>query len=436
MRLSTKFILLIAGSVIIPLIVMFFIFLRGMGDPAGRFSPIKLLQLRKTISELEVHGGDPEKIRNLFEKISPHFEILIIDQGERIVYSSTKTKSYTDFLRIGENGYHYTFIHLRVPDKDGVVYSTLIGLPMEKVPGSRRPYFMFIVFGSVLLFMILMSVFIIRSINNSISHLEKATRSISEGNLDFRLEARGNDSIASLTRSFDKMRENVLDETASRSRFLMAVSHDLKTPLSSITGYLDAIQDGMAETPEQLEKYLSIIRDKTGVLESRIRQLIDFVKMETGEWERSRENVCLSAFLQEAVTVFGREAEARGYSFEPLIDIDRDVEISMDGDLVFRVLENLVNNAFIYAYPGSVIGLKAVQQDNQITLLIKNRGEDIAKKDIPFIFEPFYRGSKARSEPGFGLGLSVVKSVVSSHGWEIKVNSQGGETSFTVLIPL
>ena len=231
------------------------------------------------------------------------------------------------------------------------------------------------------------------------------------------------------------MRERVREESAARSRFIMAVSHDLKTPLASITGYLDAIQEGMASDPQALEKYLTVIRDKTGLLESRIRQLIDYIKLETSEWKRSRQDVLLAQFLDEAATVFATEAAARGFAFERTIGIGQDLRVSMDGDLVYRALENLVDNAFRYATPASPIRFEAAQDAQQVLVRIINRGAGISEKDIPFIFEPFYRGSRTRGETGFGLGLSVVKSVISSHGWDVTVRSHDGETCFAIAIP-
>jgi signal transduction histidine kinase len=288
---------------------------------------------------------------------------------------------------------------------------------------------------SVLGFMILMSVIIIRSINVSIARLEEGTRRISEGDLDFELQARGNDRIASLTRSFEHMRRRVREETATRSRFIMAVSHDLKTPLSSITGYLDAIGDGIASDPQQLEKYLAIIRDKAGLLGSRISQLIDYVKLDTADWRRSRESIPLAAFLNEAMTVFHTEAEVRGFGFDSSVNIGAGITVSMDGDLVYRALENLVQNAFRYGEASSTISFRAAAEDSLIILQITNRGKAIPPEDLPFIFEPFFRGTRARREGGFGLGLSVVKSVVTSHGWKIAAASNDGETSFIIAIP-
>jgi signal transduction histidine kinase len=391
--------------------------------------------LKRTFYELRNEEIDTERIHPLFEKISNLAETLIIDEKGHIVSSSVPSSSLRDFLDDDRREYRYSYNYINTTAPDGKSYSVVVALPVEKNADSQRWYSMLLIPFPPLLFVIFMSIFIIRSINVSISRLEEATRNIIDGNLDFHLEAKGNDSIASLTRSFNMMRERVREETAARARFIMAISHDLKTPLSSITGYLDAIGDGMAASPENLDKYLSIIRDKTGLLESRIRQLIDFVKLETSEWKRSLQDVPVSSFLDEAITVFGVEAEALGFRLESRNEIDEDLEISMDSDLVFRAIENLVSNAFRYAEPGSAIGFKAWMEEGRVIIQIRNSGEEISSEDMPFIFEPFFRGTKSRRETGFGLGLATVKSVISSHGWEIGVLSKEGTTVFTISIP-
>ena len=301
MRLSTKFVLLIAGSIIVPVLAMLLIFLSNFTASSGETVPSELPKLKRTLRELDDQHIDVQRIPDLIREASPHAAVFILDSENRIIDSSTQSDALIDFLIMPGSETIYTFFTARVADPSGDNYSVVVGVPAPRGLDSFERYRVFVVPASFLVFITIMSVLIIRSINVSISRLEEATRRISEGNLDFRLEAKGSDSIASLTRSFDAMRNRVREETAARSRFLMAVSHDLKTPLSSITGYLDAIQDGMAENPETLDKYLSVIRDKTGLLESRIRQLIDFVKLEMGQWQRSREDVLLYPFLDAPV---------------------------------------------------------------------------------------------------------------------------------------
>ena len=434
MRLGTKFVLLIAGTFIVPLITVLLMALVALTvlPNQNRLNTLRTIFRADAIRKERI---DPAEVLERVREISPTLEVLVYSAEGTLVSSSLPTDSIRQLL--SPTGYQvHTFSRFPMLSRDGTPYSLVLGIPLKSTDNpSWQRFIPMIALLSVLAFMILMSVFIIRSINTSIARLEEGTRRISEGDMDFQLEARGNDRIASLTRSFDNMRRRVQEETATRSRFIMAVSHDLKTPLSSITGYLDAIGDGIASDPAQLDKYLAIIRDKAGLLESRIGQLIDYVKLDTADWRRSRDSIALGGFLNEAVTVFRTEAEARGFGFDAAVRVPPAVSLMMDGDLVYRALENLVQNAFRYGEPESTIRFRAETADGATTLRISNRGPGIPAEDLPFIFEPFFRGTRARREGGFGLGLSVVKFVVTSHGWDIAAESGNGETSFTLTIP-
>ncbi|MFW5783576.1 MAG: sensor histidine kinase [Spirochaetota bacterium] len=233
------------------------------------------------------------------------------------------------------------------------------------------------------------------------------------------------------------MRRQLKDQFDRGSRFLMGLSHDLKTPLSSIVGYVDAIRDGHADSAEKLEKYTSIIKTKAALLESRITALIDYAKQETHEWETSLEPVELRPFLAEFVEIAEIEAAAKGHPFSHLVDVPDGLAVRMDPAMVTRALENLLDNAFRYAFDHGAIGLEARATSKTVVVAISNEGEGIADADTARIFDPLFRTSHGRNSPGFGLGLSTVRSVVTSHGWSIDVHSvPGGITRFIVTIPL
>ena len=283
----------------------------------------------------------------------------------------------------------------------------------------------------------LLSLIVIRSINSSLKKIEEATRKVAEGNYDFELPVRGNDSIASLSRSFNIMIEKVREEYSRRARFFMGVSHDLKTPLASISGYADAILEGYADSKESLDKYAGIIKDKSGLLLDRVYHLIDFVKLETGEWKISFQDTPLKKFLLGIIDAASVDAELYHYTFESKIFIPDSVVVPMDTGLVRRSFDNIIHNAFRYAEEGTRIKITAEEGNGGITISIANRGKGIPEEDLHYIFEPFYRGSSTRNEDGFGLGLANVASVIKSHGWEISVTSvPGGITTFTIFVPL
>jgi signal transduction histidine kinase len=273
------------------------------------------------------------------------------------------------------------------------------------------------------------SFWIVRRFNRSVRSLEAATRRVADGELDFSLPVHGNDEVASLTRSFDRMRGSLKEEFARRARFIMGVSHDLRTPLALIQGYVEAVADGKAADPDTRRKYLSIVQDKTRALDAMVTDLIEFVRMDTGEWKLTHRPVALAPFLRPIAQRYAEDAAILRRSFTHAIDLADDVEVSMDEALLGRALENLIGNAIRYTAESGSIELRAFLEKGVPVLTITDSGIGIPAEDLPLIFDPFYRGTNARREQGIGLGLATVKSIVEGHGWTIAVASDVGKGS-------
>jgi signal transduction histidine kinase len=231
------------------------------------------------------------------------------------------------------------------------------------------------------------------------------------------------------------MRKTIKENSAQRARFLMAVSHDLKTPLTSIRGYIEALEDGMAGDEESRTKYLDIIRSKTGVLEERIFELIDFVRMQTGDWRMRHTAFGLKKFLAEISVVFGEDASVEKKTFTTRLDIPDSAEVLGDKTLLTRVFENLFGNALRYSEENGHIELSAWSGSGGIEIRLSNSGKGIPPEELELVFEPFYRGSSSRREPGFGLGLSTARSILENHGWTIHAESEHGTVCFVIRMP-
>ncbi len=233
------------------------------------------------------------------------------------------------------------------------------------------------------------------------------------------------------------MREHLKEEYARRSRFIMGISHDLKTPLSSISGYANAIGEGYADTPEKLAKYAGIIEDKTRLLESRISMLIEYVKRETTEWKLRLQPVSLGPFFTELGMVFESEAALKNRPYVSSVHLQAGTTVPMDEDMFVRAMENLMQNALTYSPEGSEIRFSCSQSDIGVSVSLSNEGPGIEPEDLPHIFDPFVRGAKDRKGSGLGLGLSTVESVISSHGWYITATSAPeAATVFAITIPM
>lgn len=446
MRLQRKFTILVVTIIIIPILVALvvayfqFIYLQKNQMIFNRTYVMKWVDRRITPFK------ETPFIRESEEALPKGMDIMIFDSGMNVLASSfdafevgkhLTAEEISRFMQSHMDRYQYFLEALPVE------HAELRMLIRVEKRDESQPIRLFSLGTFVYLFLLLLglaaivSSVMLSTTNKSIQNLEEATKKIAAGNLDFTLQMEGDDELASLTSSFDSMRKALKEELARRSRFLMAVSHDLKTPLTSIEGYIEAIIDGYADDPELLKRYLNIVQDKSKVLESRILELIDFVKMETGEWQLKQTEINLKYFLLEAAKSYKDDASVLGRDFYYSIDIADDVTVSADGNLVSRALENLFNNAVRYTEHGDTIWMRAFQGKDEVTVQIEDSGPGIPKEEVDLIFDAFYRGSRSRREQGFGLGLSIVRSIIHAHTWDIDVQSQADVgTVFSIHIPL
>ena len=279
------------------------------------------------------------------------------------------------------------------------------------------------------------------TLTNSLQVLEKNTKKIANGQLDIELEKpeikRQNNEITNLTENLEKMRLSLKDAGDRRTRFLMGISHDLRTPIALIKGYAEAIADGVMDDTETIKKSLSVIVNKAGTLESMINELIDYVKLDNHEWRKKLVPEEIKPILLE----YTQAAEVTGDVYKRKIITNINIpdgrKIPLDKNLFQRVLENLLQNALRYTKENDTISIMASENKGTISISVADTGKGISEEDLQHIFELFYRGTNSRREQGMGIGLSVVKNIVDTHGWVIDVNSKLGQgTSFNIKIPV
>jgi signal transduction histidine kinase len=444
MKLRTKLILFVLGVVILPVlfsgIIGYYLHLRREWVP----SPANI---RRVLGELERAGlaaeeeGAREKADFSAVKLPVGLTVWVLDSSDRIVYTNAaggEGKERFDPIGVGPG--HFLIKTLGTGEAGG--FKVAFHFPEEPPePRKPRPFFvrflersMWWLFALIVFSSAMISV-IVRSFNRDIAKLTKATGRVADGDLDFELTAKGNDEIAYLTRSFDSMRKNLKESIARRSRFLMGVSHDLKTPLTSIKGYLEAISDGLADDPVKLGRYLSVIGEKSKALEERIGKLIDYVRMETGDWRMSQEEINLKPFLAEISEMYEEDASVFKRSFRSDLRLPERARTTADRALLLRCFENLFDNAIRYTKEGDTIALSALLKGDEVIVVFRDTGAGIEERELNRVFEPFYRGTRSRREEGSGLGLSIVKSIVDAHGWSIGIESTPGQgTALTLRI--
>ena len=278
-----------------------------------------------------------------------------------------------------------------------------------------------------------------RTITYSLSHLVKQTEKIAKGDLtpqEQRTPAKCRNEFTDLTEHIDSMRAALLDAKRKQQRFIMGITHDLRTPISVIKGYTEALYDGVITSEEETKKSLEIINVKTSQLEEMITSLINYCTFFRDNFRRQITPHCIKKQLE----TFAKSAETTGYIFHRKISCNinllESTDIPVNEQLLARALENLFGNALRYTEDDGEITITADESDEYITITFSDTGCGIAEKDISHLFDLFYRGTNSRREQGLGIGLSVVKDIVDLHGWSIDIRSELGKGSdFIIRIP-
>ncbi|MGD1822799.1 MAG: HAMP domain-containing sensor histidine kinase [Pleomorphochaeta sp.] len=378
---------------------------------------------------------------DLFEYVN---DLEAIDSEDQLINDLNSFDTKKNIILIKDNYLIYNKIEIEnVPSKTIEKTITINGEENYKLAIStpiltyKIVYFVLIM-RYLLLAICIISFVAINRLRKHIIHLRDATENIASGDYETPIKANKKDSFLFLDESLENMRIQIKEDRNQISRFFAGVSHDLKTPLSSIMGYSQALKDGLAETKEDQDKYLDIIYNKSAVLEERISSLINYIKINNQEFVTNLEEKELYPFIDNLCKQTEAELSLRNIDFSYKLKFNRKYQTKFDKVLVNRIFENLVENATKYGDTTKPIILNATQNYDGIFIsLINSNKNNISKDTISHLFEPFYRGDNSRKGNGFGLGLATVKSIVASHGWKIssKLDDINNTIIFTINIP-
>jgi signal transduction histidine kinase len=257
---------------------------------------------------------------------------------------------------------------------------------------------------------------------------------LAEGALGTQVEVQGADELADLARAFNRMsfqlkesfaRERHLEQ--ERRDLLVAVSHDLRTPLASIRAMVEAINDGVVTEPQTVRRYLEIVQGETEHLGRLIDDLFELARIESGSLELRLSAVPLDALVAEAVDGLRIQAEEKGIQLRAECQENLPA-LTLDGPRIQRVVLNLIENALRHTPPGGRVDVEVARDNGHVTLAVSDTGEGIATEDQSLVFERFYRGEKSRSREsgGAGLGLAIARGIVEAHDGTIQLESSKG----------
>ena len=277
---------------------------------------------------------------------------------------------------------------------------------------------------------------IYRSIAVPLVKLRKATQNIKEGNLDFVLEVEGKDEFSQLCQDFEEMRKRLKESTEEKilmdkenKELISNISHDLKTPITAVKGYVEGIMDGVADTPEKMNRYVRTIYNKTNEMDHLINELTFYSKIDTNRIPYTFSKLNVEDYFSDCAEELGLEMETKGIELVYANYVEKDVQVIADGEQIRRVIHNIVSNAIKYMEkPKGIIQLRVKDVGDFIQVEIEDNGKGIAAKDLPYMFDRFYRTDVSRnsSKGGSGIGLSIVKKIMEDHGGKVWATSRLG----------
>lgn len=288
------------------------------------------------------------------------------------------------------------------------------------------PLLISVAFAAVLVF--ILSRYIVRPIKD----ISYAAGELSRGNLDWRVTPKTKDEIGELAESFNKMAEELKLQDGLRNTFIANVSHELRTPLASIQGFIQGMLDRAIEE-EDRDKYLEIVLGETKRMSTLITDLLNLAKIESGKFPIEYSEFDISELIRRCILMFEQRIEEKQIEVNIRLKEDK-LFVWADEDRISQVITNLVDNAVKFTPSGGELKVWTHTADNKAYVSIADTGEGIPLEDQPYVFERFFKVDKSHSQstPGTGIGLSIVKRIVSQHGEKITMQSVPGKgTTFT-----
>ena len=277
---------------------------------------------------------------------------------------------------------------------------------------------------------------IYKTVSVPLAKLQEATRNIKEGNLDFEIKPETDDEIGQVCRDFEEMRlrlkasaEEKIEFDRENKELISNISHDLKTPITAIKGYVEGIMDGVADTPEKMDRYIKTIYNKANEMDLLINELTLYSKIDTNRIPYDFTTISAKQYFRDCAEDLAIELESKGAKFEYRNYLEEDSKIIVDPEQMRRVINNIVSNSLKYTdKPQAEIRMKILDVGDFIQVELSDNGKGIATKDLPYIFERFYRADASRnsSKGGSGIGLAIVKKIVEEHGGKIWATSEEG----------
>lgn len=346
------------------------------------------------------------------------------------------------------NEFHRYYLSLKYFRPIVFIFNLILIFFLLKLIGFRVMSILFVAFIS---FKEIINIFFFlrleKRIFQPIDKLKNGVEEIRKGNYDVQIESNIPNEIGVLITSFNEMaRELQASERMkqeyeeNRKKLIASISHDLKTPITSINGYIEAILEGVVNSPEKLTKYLNIIQHNAVYINKLIDDLFLFSKLDIEKLDFQFEEVQIRAFMNDVMEEFKFELKERQFEFDYFDKLTADCLVNMDRKRIYQVIRNIVGNAVKHgAEKVKAIRVELDRQGDFVKIDIHDNGPGIPEKKLPFIFDRFYRVDKERTKDllSTGLGLAIAKELIEAHGGKITATSveQVG-SCFSIILPV
>ena len=389
-------------------------------------------------------------------ELKSHYAYLIVRKGDTILYCGDSNKDAGEAICAqlprfdmmkgdlqggiyldGESQHLIKQMDFTFPDgQEGSAF--IISNVDDLIPEVKSMIREMLILGvTILVFAgIVLTYWVYRSILSPLNKLQEATKKIRDGNLEFTLDVDADDEIGQLCQDFEEMRirlkENAEDKIQydkDNKELISNISHDLKTPITAIKGYVEGILDGVASSPEKLDKYIRTIYNKSNDMDRLIDELTFYSKIDTNKIPYTFSKINVAQYFRDCVEEVGLDMEARGIELGYFNYVDEDVVIIADAEQMKRVINNIISNSVKYLdKKKGIINIRIKDVGDFIQVEIEDNGKGIAAKDLPNIFDRFYRTDSSRNsaQGGSGIGLSIVRKIVEDHGGRIWATSKEG----------
>lgn len=283
----------------------------------------------------------------------------------------------------------------------------------------------------------LMIVWIYTGIHTPLQKLSEATHRIKEEDFDFELDVKGKDEISELCRDFDEMRQRLKDLDEEKKAFdrqskelISNISHDLKTPITAVKGYVEGIMDGVADTPEKMDRYIRTIYIKANDMDRLINELTFYSKIDTNRIPYNFNRIDVTEYFDDCAEEVGLEMRERSIIFSYINTVEAGTLIIADAEQLKRVINNIIGNSVKYMDKDKkYVQLRVMDVGDFIQVELEDNGKGIPNQELVSIFDRFYRTDQSRNsaQGGSGIGLSIVKKIVEDHGGRIWATSKVNE---------